>query len=416
MCACCASCTNGAAFRKRAIAGSIRAIAMPKSAAHKWAFAPRFRRNAFGWRSQPAIQRVKEAVAEIKKAAKTDPVLAASGAVVFLEKLSPALERIDSSSGAIGTAVNHAIDALVTIIANAPANDATRDQWLDRLWQAQQEDAMPYIERLGDYWGELCGSKERAAAWADRLVGIVEMSWSPDPQRRGFFRGTTACLSAMLRAERYDQILALLDKAPYPMWHDRQWGVKALVALGRKADAIRYAETNRGLNDSPIAIAWACEEILLSSGLAEEAYARYTIQANQAASFLATFRAIVKKYPKKSPATVLHDLVESTPGQEGKWFAAAKDAGLYDEAIALARRTPCDPRTLTRAARDFGTQDPAFAIEAGLAALRWIVAGYGYEITALDVSTAYSSTMAAARDRRGGRADPSTSAGNASRG
>ena len=42
----------------------------------------------------------------------------------------------------------------------------------------------------------------------------------------------------------------------------------------------------------------------------------------------------------------------ATPGEEGKWFAAAKDAGLYDEAIALARRTPTDPRTLARAARD----------------------------------------------------------------
>jgi hypothetical protein len=36
----------------------------------------RFRRHAFGWKSQPAVPRVKQAVAEIKKIAKTDPVLA----------------------------------------------------------------------------------------------------------------------------------------------------------------------------------------------------------------------------------------------------------------------------------------------------------------------------------------------------
>jgi hypothetical protein len=30
---------------------------------HRWQFAARFRRNAFGWRSQPAIARVQEAVA-----------------------------------------------------------------------------------------------------------------------------------------------------------------------------------------------------------------------------------------------------------------------------------------------------------------------------------------------------------------
>jgi hypothetical protein len=76
---------------------------------HKWTFAPRFRRQAFGWRFQPAIQRVKEAVAEIKAAARQDPVLGAEGAVLFLEKVSPALEQVDSSSGTIGTAVNNAI-------------------------------------------------------------------------------------------------------------------------------------------------------------------------------------------------------------------------------------------------------------------------------------------------------------------
>jgi hypothetical protein len=38
---------------------------MADSKTHRWQFAARFRRNAFGWRSQPAIERVHEAVAEI---------------------------------------------------------------------------------------------------------------------------------------------------------------------------------------------------------------------------------------------------------------------------------------------------------------------------------------------------------------
>lgn len=97
-----------------------------KRPSHKWQFGPRFRRHAFGWKSGPAIRRVKEAVSEIKKAARKGPVLGAEGAVRFLEKLSPALEHVDSSSGAIGTAVNSAIAALVPIIAKAPADAATR--------------------------------------------------------------------------------------------------------------------------------------------------------------------------------------------------------------------------------------------------------------------------------------------------
>jgi hypothetical protein len=72
---------------------------MADSNTHNWRFAARFRRNAFGWRSQSTIQRVREAMAEIRKAARRDPVLAADGAVLFLEKVSPALEQVDSSSG-----------------------------------------------------------------------------------------------------------------------------------------------------------------------------------------------------------------------------------------------------------------------------------------------------------------------------
>ena len=106
---------------------------MANAEGHTWEFKARFRRSSFGWRSQPAIQRVKEAVSEIKKVARREPVLAADGAVTFLERLSPALERVDSSSGAIGTAVNHAISELVPIIAGAPANVQVRELWLERL-------------------------------------------------------------------------------------------------------------------------------------------------------------------------------------------------------------------------------------------------------------------------------------------
>ena len=87
--------------------------------AHAWKFAPRFRRNAFGWRSDKPIQRIKEAISEIKQVARKEPVIAAGGAVSLLEKLAPALEAVDSSSGAIGSSVNRAIDALVLIIAKA---------------------------------------------------------------------------------------------------------------------------------------------------------------------------------------------------------------------------------------------------------------------------------------------------------
>ncbi|MHB9145746.1 MAG: hypothetical protein ACYC5Y_10490 [Symbiobacteriia bacterium] len=371
---------------------------------YQWTFRARFRRGAFGWRSQPAVTRVQEAVAEIKLAARQDPLLGAEGAVLLLERLSPALENVDSSSGAIGTAVNNAIDALVPIIAGAAADDRLRESWLERLWTAVEEDEVSYIELLPDYWGELCATPERASHWADRFIDAVRLTWEPEPGTFKYFKGTAACLSALFTAGRYDELLQLLEFAPHKMWMDRQWGVKALVAQGKRAVALRYAEDSGGLNDSPIPIAQACEEILLASGLAEDAYNRYAITANQKTTYLATFRAIARKYPHRSPGAILNDLAASTPGEEGKWFAAAKSAGLYQEAIELARRSPSDPRTLIRAARDLAEKEPSFAVEAGLAALHWIAAGYGYDITGVDVWAAYHHATVAA-ERAGCRAE-----------
>ena len=76
----------------------------------------------------------------------------------------------------------------------------------------------------------------------------------------------------------------------------------------------------------------------------------------------------------------MRDQIQSTPGEEGKWFATAKEVGLLDLAIELANRSPTDPQTLTRAGRDFMDRNPVFALEAGLAALRWLGQGYGYKV------------------------------------
>jgi len=368
---------------------------MAESEKHNWQFAARFRRNAFGWRSQPAIRRVREAVAEIRKVRRRDPVLAAEGAVLFLEKVSPALEHVDSSSGAIGAAVNRSIEDLVPLIAAAPADITRRSVWIERLWEAYAADAIPYIETLGDFWGELCMNHELASAWADALIDGLRRSW----EHRGsghYFQGTMVCLSSLLAARRYQGLLELLEEAPFVWWEYRRWGVKALAAMGKAEEAIAYAEASRGSNDNPARIARACEEILLSVGRSDEAYQRYAITASRSTSHLATYRAIVPKYPAKAPEEILRDLIRSTPGEEGRWFAAAKEAGLLELAIEVAGLSPTDPRTLTRAARDFRDKNPAFAIEAGLAALRWLGEGYGYEITGVDVWAAYSQTIEAA--------------------
>lgn len=370
---------------------------------HTWTFRRRFRRGAFGWRSQPAIKRVKEAVSEIKAVRRRDPHLAAEGAVLFLEKVSPALEHVDSSSGAIGTAVNRAIDELVPIIIAAADDRAAHERRLERLWQAHMDDQIPYIEALGDRWGELCASPEIASTWADRTVDTLRRVWQGGPGPRPFFQGTSACLTSLYAAARYDEVIELLDSAPTRIWSWEQWAVRSLVALGRKADALRRAEAARDDYTSPTAIARICEEVLLSSGLVDEAYRRYAFDSHRSKTYLATFRAVCKTYPTKEPREILMDLVATTPGNEGKWFAAAKSAGFYDLALELAAASPTDPRTLSRAARDHAESDPAFAVGAGLAAIHWLIFGHGYEITSVDVTDALDNTLRAAE--HAGRTD-----------
>lgn len=328
--------------------------------------------------------------------ARKDPVLAAEGAVILLEKLSPALEQVDSSSGAIGSAVNRAINTLVPIIAAAPVDAGLRQRWLQRLWAAVADDGMSSIESLGDFWGELCTTPAIAGVWADELWPGLESAWEPKKAERRYDGGTSACLACLYAAARYEVLLELLEQAPFKWWRDRRWGVKALVAMGQRAEALRYAEDARGLNDPGWLIAQACEAILLDSGLKDEAYRRYAIEANQGTTHLATFRAIAKKYPDVPKEKILRDLVASAPGSEGKWFAVAKDAEQFEVAAELARHRSADPRTLTRAARDFAERQPGFAVTAGLAALHWMAHGVGYDITGGEVLDAYTAVMQAA--------------------
>ena len=139
---------------------------------HPWQFKARFRRHAFGWRSQPAITRVKEAVAEIRKVARKDALLAAEGAVTFLERVSPALEQVDSSSGAIGTAVRHAIESLVPVIA-AAFQAAVVDVLVAKAVRAVQEYGMDLLVVSGGVASNTAlreALRERAAQEHIRLV------------------------------------------------------------------------------------------------------------------------------------------------------------------------------------------------------------------------------------------------------
>ena len=374
----------------------VKASAPPATA---WAFRARFRRGAFGWRgTRLAVLRLSEALSEIRAVARHDPAAAGEGAVLLLEKLSPALSHVDSSSGALGDATYSAVQEMVPTIAGAPVSVAVRKRWLERLFEAIQEDDPPYIESLGNRWGDLCATPELASSWADELLPTLRRV--QQDRKNGtyaYFSGTGLCNSALFTAGRHDELLEMLAMDPRPIWPYLVWGGHVLVARGQVDEAIAYVRERDGSTTSEATVARFAEDALLKAGRRAEAFDQYALLANQANSNLSTFRAIAKKYPEIQPNKLLGFLVASTPGEPGKWFATAKTVKLFDQATALAWASPCDPKTLTRAARDHLISRPAFAMQSALAALHWISMGHGYELTGLDVLDAYRLATDAAR-------------------
>ncbi|MFP4484608.1 MAG: hypothetical protein ACLFO1_07100 [Spirochaetaceae bacterium] len=303
-----------------------------------------------------------------------------------MERLWPALAHVDTSSGALGRAVDKTVHVLMDMLLSAPAEPEQRDRWLERLWQAITDHGVDYLREVRERWGELCGSPEEASRQADEFLPVLRMSWSGEPG--WYYNGTAPCLSCLLAAGRYQELLDLIEEAPFLWWHCRRYGVEALRAQGKTDAAVEYALASQGFNDPPTPIAVTCEQILLEAGRGDEAYSRFAFDANQAGTHLATFRALVKKYPWKEPRSILDDLIKSTPFDPGRWFAAAKTFGFLDLAADMALRSPVNIRTLLRAAEDHASENTEFAPASAEAALKWMAQGRFYEITNYDVRKA----------------------------
>lgn len=84
----------------------------------------------------------------------------------------------------------------------------------------------------------------------------------------------------------------------------------------------------------------------------------------------------------------------SCPGAQGTGRSGNDQP--QETAIELARASPCDPRTLARAARDHIAKEPAFAVEAGCLALEAMARTPDPELTGADVHMAYTSALKAA--------------------
>jgi len=223
----------------------------------------------------------------------------------------------------------------------------------------------------------------------------LRANWTRPGNR--YYQGTDACLSCLVAAGRFEEVLDVLDLDPH--WRNPYYGVQALAGLGRVDDALEYARDSRGTFEaagSRRSVLELCETILLEAGRNEEAYELFAFAASFRSTRLASYRAILAKYPDRDPAEVLTDLVARTPGQEGSWFATARRHGDLELALDLARRSACDPRTLNRAARDHLLSEPEFALECGVLSLHWVAEGEGYQIELGEVQAARDFALQAA--------------------
>jgi hypothetical protein len=199
---------------------------------HRWAFKARFRAHAYGWRgSSLASTRLKEAVREINSVAKSDRVLAAEGCVSLMERLWPALEDIDTSSGALGGAIHRTLAELIPILISAPADVKTRGAWLERLFQAVMDDGVQYLSPVEDRWGEIAVYPELMAEYAERLRSLIRRVWVDEPPG-GHVSGTAICLSCLLEAGRYGDLIELLACARMKWWYWHRFGAEALARQG----------------------------------------------------------------------------------------------------------------------------------------------------------------------------------------
>ncbi|AXQ96126.1 hypothetical protein LV780_20585 (plasmid) [Cereibacter azotoformans] len=372
---------------------------MARVPSHKWAFKPGMRAGAFGWRgSAKAVERLKAASSEIRAVNRADPVLAAEGVVALAERIWPAFEHIDTSSGSLGGAVGRTLADLVPVLIAAPADEPTRAGWLERLRQTILDDGVDYLAPIADRFGEIAAYPALMTLHADRDLDLIRAAWS-DWEHFSHVTTATLTLSCLLEAGRHDELLALLAVKKSRLWFDEKFAAKALLRQGQEDAALARAASLLESDRQPWGcheISRFCEAILMRQGRGDEAYRRFGLPTAAGNTWLAMWRDLVKRYPDRDARTLLEDLI-ALHGRRGKWFAAAKTARYLDIALDCAADDEAAPATLIRAARDFVVKEPAFAAEVALHAIRHLLAGRGYEASPLDIDEAITHLMAASR-------------------
>lgn len=363
--------------RLASVEAPLKAATKVKLPKHKWEFTGKFRKNAYAWNGTAKAQaNLKAALSEIKTVAKKQPGVAAEGATLLMEKLVPSIERIDGSSGAIGTAVCRSVIELATVVGQGqdfPEHEAR----VSRCFEALQNDEFGYLDVLGDVFDQVCGTPELCSKWASDLYRITKNVFE---NPGGYFSGTSACLACLYASGRHEELEELLKLRSFAFWTYDQWRARSLAAQGKIDEALEFASSYPESADF-------CEQLLHDHGRVEEAYRRFGCRLREG-TYLNCFRDVCKRYPGFDKAKILADMMEQTPGESGKWFAAARWMGDLELAQQLAWQGPCNPSTLMTAVKDLKEKHPKVAYGLACAALRGMDLGWAYELDYATVTQA----------------------------
>lgn len=169
---------------------------------HKWAFKPGMRAGACSWKSSAkAIERLKLASTELRAVARTDPTAAAEGVIALAQRIWPAFEHIDTSSGALGNAVCRTLEDLLLILIKAPPDEKTRAKWLVQLREVIEDDGVDYLAPIADRFGQIAAYPALMNLHADCDLDMIRIAWADHAL---FSHVTTGTLT--LSCLRYSQI------------------------------------------------------------------------------------------------------------------------------------------------------------------------------------------------------------------
>jgi hypothetical protein len=152
---------------------------MVSKVTHKWAFKPGMRAGAYSWKSSAkAIDRLKSASTEKRAVARADPTAAAEGVFALAQRIWPAFEHIDTSSGALGNAVRRTARRFAADPDRSTGDEKTRAKWLEQLREAIEDDGVDYVAPIADRFGQIAAYLALMNLHADCNLDVIRAAWS----------------------------------------------------------------------------------------------------------------------------------------------------------------------------------------------------------------------------------------------